>query len=149
MHHRTKSTLSMLAATLMIGLGAPASSEEQTTLYKRVGGYDALAAVTDDFLGRLVPDPKLGRFFVGHSRASVNRIRGDIIDFLCVATKGPCSYRGRDMQTAHTGLKITDEDWEISVKALSATLDKYRVPARERGEVLQAISGLKGDIVGR
>ncbi|HMV06946.1 MAG TPA: group 1 truncated hemoglobin [Accumulibacter sp.] len=148
MRSRTGNTLTMLAAALTIGLAAPASGEE-ATLYKRLGGYDALAAVTDDFLGRLVQDPKLGRFFVGHSSASVNRIRGDVIDFLCVVSKGPCSYRGRDMKASHTGLKITDDDWEISLKALSATFDRFKVPAAERAEVVQAIAGLKGDIVGR
>lgn len=144
-----KLTHSLLAALLATALTTPALSEESPTLYKRLGGYDALAAVTDDFLGRLLPDPKLGRFFVGHSSDSLNRIRGEIIDFLCVVSKGPCSYSGRDMKKAHGGLKITDEDWDISVKALSATLDKFKVPAVERKEVLSAVSGLKGDIVGR
>ncbi|MDS4015968.1 MAG: group 1 truncated hemoglobin [Candidatus Accumulibacter sp.] len=148
MKSRRGNALALLVAALTIGLAAPAASEE-ATLYKRLGGYDALAAVTDDFLGRLVQDPKLGRFFVGHSSASVARIRGDVIDFLCVVSKGPCSYRGRDMKTSHSGLKITDDDWEISLRALSATFDRFKVPAAERGEVLQAISGLKSDIVGR
>ena len=127
----------------------PAPPQQQASLYHRLGGYDALAAVTDDFLGRLATDPQLGRFFVGHSTDSVLRIRQHIVDFLCVATGGPCKYTGRDMKTAPTGLKITDADWDASVKALVATLDKFKVPEREKSEVLTAISGLKGDIVGR
>ena len=127
----------------------PAPAQQQASLYQRLGGYDALAAVTDDFLGRLATDPQLGRFFVGHSTDSVVRIRQHVIDFLCVATGGPCKYIGRDMKTAHTGLKITDADWDASVKALVATLDKFKVPEKEKTEVLTAISGLKGDIVGR
>jgi hemoglobin len=127
----------------------PAPTQQQASLYQRLGGYDALAAVTDDFLGRLATDPQLGRFFVGHSTDSVVRIRQHVIDFLCVATGGPCKYIGRDMKTAHTGLKITDADWDASVKALVATLDKFKVPEKEKTEVLTAISGLKGDIVGR
>ena len=121
----------------------------QDTLYKRLGGYDALAAVTDDFIGRLATDPKLGRFFVGLSTDSKTRVRQHVVDFLCVATGGPCKYTGRDMETAHTGLNITDEDWTISVKALTDTLNKFKVPAREQGEVLSAIGGLKSKIVGR
>jgi len=66
-----------------------------------------------------------------------------------VATGGPCSYTGRDMKTAHTGLNITEHDWNVSVKHLGATLDKFKVPDKERQEVLAAVSGLKGDIVGR
>jgi hemoglobin len=139
----------LLAAALALGTATTALSQEKPTLYKRLGGYDALAAVTDDFLARLATDPKLGRFFVGHSTDSTVRIRGDIVDFLCVAAKGPCSYSGRDMKTSHTGLKITEEDWETSVKALTATLDKFAVPPAEKSEVLAMIAALKPDIVGR
>ncbi len=121
----------------------------QDSLYKRLGGYDALAAVTDDFLGRLATDPKEGRFFVGLSTESKTRVRQHVVDFLCVATGGPCKYTGRDMETAHTGLNITEEDWIISVKALGDTLNKFKVPAREQGEVVSAIAGLKSKIVGR
>jgi hemoglobin len=126
----------------------PAAATADTTLYKRLGGYDALAAVTDDFLGRLATDPQLGRFFKGLSTDSQKRVRQHVIDFLCNATGGPCAYVGRDMKTAHTGLNITEDDWNSSVKALVATLDKFKVPDREKNEVLATISGLKGDIVG-
>jgi len=105
--------------------------------------------VTDDFIGRLVTDPKLGRFFIGFSTDSKARIRQHIVDFLCVATGGPCKYTGRDMETAHTGLGITEEDWTITVKALGDTLNKFKVPAREQQEVVTAIAPLKSKIVGK
>jgi hemoglobin len=127
----------------------PQTATAQDSLYKRLGGYDALAAVTDDFIGRLATDPKEGRFFVGLSTDSKVRVRQHVVDFLCVATGGPCKYTGRDMETAHTGLNITEEDWTISVKALTDTLNKFKVPAREQGEVINAIAGLKSKIVGR
>jgi len=122
---------------------------QSSTLYQRLGGYDALAAVTDEFIGRLATDPQLGRFFTGLSTDSKQRVRQHVVDFLCQATGGPCGYHGRDMKTAHTGLNITEADWNSSVKHLTATLDKFKVPEREKSEVLQAIGGLKGDIVGR
>jgi len=139
------------AATVPGYFAAPpqAMAQQQASLYKRLGGYDALAAVTDDFIGRLATDPQLGRFFKGLSTDSQKRIRQHVVDFLCNATGGPCIYTGRDMKTAHTGLGITEDDWSSSVKALVATLDKFKVPEKEKGEVLSAISGLKGDIVGR
>ena len=121
----------------------------QDSLYKRLGGYDALAAVTDDFLGRLATDPKEGRFFVGLSTDSKTRVRQHVVDFLCVDTGGPCKYTGRDMETAHTGLNITEDDWTIAVKAMGDTLNKFKVPAREQGEVVGAIAPLKSKIVGR
>lgn len=127
----------------------PQAAAAQDSLYTRLGGYDALAAVTDDFLGRLLTDPKESRFFVGLSTDSKTKVRQHVVDFLCVATGGPCKYTGRDMETAHTGLNITDEDWTIAVKALGDTLNKFKVPAREQGEVLGAIAPLKSKIVGR
>jgi hemoglobin len=126
-----------------------AVAQQQKSLYQRLGGYDALAAVTDDFIGRLGSDPQLKRFFAGHNKEGLTRIRQHVIDFLCVATGGPCAYTGQDMKTAHTGLGITEDDWNASVKDLVAMLDKFKVPEKEKGEVLGAISGLKGDIVGR
>jgi hemoglobin len=121
---------------------APAPS-----LYKRLGGYDALAAVTDDFIGRLLADPQITRFFVGQSDNSKARIRQLVVDQLCHVTGGPCVYIGRDMKTVHAGLGITEKDWDASVKHLVATLDKFKVPAREKDEVLAAVSTLKKDIV--
>lgn len=125
------------------------AQQQQKSLYQRPGGYDALAAVTDDSLGRLSTDDQLKRFFVGHNKTGVTRIRQHVIDFLCVATSGPCAYTGQDMKTAHTGLGTTEDDWSLSVKHLVATLDKFKVPNKEKNEVLGAISGLKGDIVVR
>jgi hemoglobin len=122
---------------------------EQQTLYKRLGGFDVLAAVTDDFIARMVADPQLKRFFTGFNQHSLKRIREHVVDFLCQNTGGPCQYHGLDMKTAHTGLKITDQDWDAAVRDLNATLDKFKVPQRERQEVLTAISNLKGDIVGQ
>ena len=139
----------VIASAVPMWAAPPQAGGQDQSLYKRLGGYDALAAVTDDFLGRLATDPQTKRFFTGFSTDSQKRIRNHVIDFLCNATGGPCAYTGRDMKTAHTGLHITEDDWQNSVKALTATLDKFKVPDKEKSEVLSAISSLKGDIVGR
>jgi hemoglobin len=132
---------------LALAISMPVHAQQAPTLYKRLGGYDALAAVTDDFLGRLATDQQFSKFFVGHSADSIKRIRQLIVDQLCAATGGPCVYTGRDMKTAHAGLGITDQDWDASVRLLVATLEKLNVPAKEKDEVLGAIGGLKKDIV--
>lgn len=119
------------------------------SLYTRLGGYDALVAVTKDFIGRLATDPQLAKFFTGLNDTSKARVEAHVIDFLCVATGGPCIYTGQDMKTAHTGLHITDADWNTSAAHLTETLNKFKVPQKEQSEVMAAISGLKGDIVGR
>ena len=137
----------LAAFAIAIAVAVPAGAQQTATLYKRVGGYDALAAVTNDFLARLVADPQFTKFFVGHGADSSKRIRPLIVDQLCAATGGPCAYIGRDMKTSHAGLGITEKDWDASVKHLVATLDKFSVPAKEKDDVLAAISTLKKDIV--
>lgn len=117
------------------------------SLYKRLGGYDAIAAVTDDFLGRLAGDKQMSRFFVGVSADSLRKLRQHVVDQLCEATGGPCYYFGRTMKTTHAGLGITESDWQLTVKLLNATLDKFKVPAAERTEVVNFFAALKRDIV--
>jgi len=135
------------ALVLALVVAAPAFAQQAPTLYKRLGGYDAIAAVSDEFLGRLSTDPQFVKFFAGHSTESVKRIRQLVVDQLCAATGGPCVYIGRDMKTSHAGLGITEKDWDASVRDLVASLDKFNVPAKEKDDVLGAIGGLKKDIV--
>ena len=141
----------ILATVVVCLLAVPAFAdhhmEKPKTLYQRLGGYDAIAAVTDDFIGRMATDKQLGRFFVGHSEDSLKKIRQHVVDQLCAATGGPCVYTGRDMKTSHKGMGISEADWNAAVTHLVATLDKFKVPAKEKTEVLGAVSSLKGDIV--
>jgi hemoglobin len=123
---------------------APQSS---ATLYKRLGGYDAIAAVTDEFISRAANDKQLARFLVGLSNDSKRRLRQLIVDQLCEATGGPCFYTGRSTKTAHAGLGITESDWQLTVKHLTAILDKFKVPEREKSDFLALASSLRGDIV--
>jgi hemoglobin len=136
-------SLLLLVATSLAAADAP----KTPSLYTRLGGYDAIAAVTDDFIGRLAADKQLSRFVVGHSQDSLMKLRQHVVEFLCNATGGPCVYMGRDMKTAHKGMGITESDWDASVKALTATLDKFKVPEKEKGEVLAAVGPLKAQIV--
>jgi hemoglobin len=131
---------------LAIGLATPTHAQEKS-LYQRVGGYDALAAVVDDFITRLVTDKQFEKFFAGASNDSKKRIRQHILDQFCAATGGPCVYNGRDMKTSHTGLGITNAEWDAAAKHLTASLDKFKVPEREKGEILAFVTSLKKDIV--
>jgi hemoglobin len=141
--HRSLVVLALLAFLAGTAVAQPAPS----TLYQRLGGYDAIAAVTDDFIGRLLGDPQFARFFAGHSTDSKARLRQLIVDQLCAATGGPCVYIGRDMATAHAGLGITEAEWIRSVEHLTASLTRFAVPAAEQAELLGIASSLKGDIV--
>ena len=127
--------------------GATGGGQMKKSLYARLGGYDAIAAVVDDFIGRLVADKKLTKFFVGHSEDSLKKIRMHVIDQLCAAAGGPCLYTGRDMKSSHHGLGITSDDWDAAANHLVETLDKFKVPAAEKGELLAFVGTLKKDIV--
>lgn len=95
------------------------------SLYERMGGYDAIAAATDELLRRLTSDPDIGVYWRGHSTDSMKRDRQLIVDFLCEAIGGPIIYRGRDMKTSHEGLRITQRDWDIFMTHTAATLDHF------------------------
>jgi hemoglobin len=145
----------VLLLTLLAGV-LPASARStsrmmgqggEKSLYERVGGYNALAAVVDDFIGRLVNDKRFEKFFAGFSTDSKKRIRQHILDQFCAATGGPCIYMGRDMKTTHAGIGITEPDWDAAAKHLVASLDKFKVPEKEKGELLAFVTSLKKDIV--
>ncbi|HEV8308277.1 MAG TPA: group 1 truncated hemoglobin [Methylomirabilota bacterium] len=139
-----------LVALLTVASLAPSvSAQSADTLYKRLGGYDAIAAVVDEFIGRLVGDPQLRRFFEVFSTDSKTRIRQHVVDQLCAATGGPCIYTGRTMKASHAGSGISERDWTIAVNHLVATLEKFKVPEKEKGEVLALLGTLKTDIVER
>ena len=136
----------VLSLLLTIGGSMPSRAQEKS-LYERVGGYNALAAVVDDFIGRLVADKQLAKFFGGHGNDSKKRIRQHVLDQFCAATGGPCVYTGRDMKTTHAGLGITNAEWDAGAKHLSDSLDKFKVPEKEKGEILAFVTTLKKDIV--
>ena len=117
------------------------------TLYARLGGYDAIAAVADDLLSRLTADGQLGRFWKNRGEDGVRRERQLLVDFLCASAGGPLYYVGRDMKTSHRGMGISESDWQIFRRHLEGTLDHFRVPANERAEVLAFIDSTKSDIV--
>src|SRR5436309_1470350 len=120
---------------------------EQKSLYARLGGYDAIAAVADNLLPRLMSDPKLGRFWAHRAEDSVRREKQLLIDFLCQSAGGPLFYTGRNMHTSHKGMRIDEEDWAAFLVHLNGTLDAFRVPAAERSEVLSFVESTKADIV--
>ncbi len=117
------------------------------TLYARLGGYAAIAAVADDLLPRLMSDPQLGRFWANRAADSIRREKQLLIDFLCASAGGPLYYTGRDMAASHKGMGISARDWDLFLGHLRATLDKFRVPEQERREVLAFIESTRAAIV--
>jgi hemoglobin len=126
---------------------ASLNSAPEQTLYRRLGGYDVIAAVIDEFLSRFGSDPTLARFGGGRSLDSRQRSRQLLVDQVCSLAGGPCVYIGRDMKTAHAGLGITEAEWQTTLQCVSAALEKYGAALREKEEFLAIFQKYKDDIV--
>src|SRR5205814_4448460 len=102
-------------------------SDKKKTLYERLGGYEAIAAVATDLLSRLRADPQLGRFWAHRGEDGITREKQLLVDFLCANAGGPMYYRGRDMALAHRGMCISNSDWDVFLCHAAATLSTFQV----------------------
>lgn len=125
------------------------TDDANATLYVRLGGYDAIAAIVHDLYVRLFADPEIGTYFKGHNRKSRQSFIQHTVDFVCETTGGPVIYTGLDMRTAHEGLSLSEANWSITGKHLVAALVASGQGERETGELLTLINGYKDDIVER
>jgi hemoglobin len=122
-------------------------SVARKSLYHRLGGYDVIAGIVDDFLARHRANPQLARFLAGRSADSRRSARQMLVDQMAELCGGPCFYIGRDMKSSHAGLGINASDWQASMKCLGESLDHFKVPRKEKQEVLAIVEKLKRDIV--
>jgi hemoglobin len=120
---------------------------DKQSLYERLGGYDAIAAVSNDLVDRLQKDAQLGRFWQHRGEDGLMRERQLLVDFLCASTGGPMYYRGRNMKMVHKGMRISESDWAIFVKHADATLKNFQVPQVEYDEVFAFVQSTKADMV--
>ena len=140
--------LAALALALAIPTGVALAEEKPAkTLYERMGGYDVMSAIVEDFLGRLQADESFKRFGGGRSKDSLDRTKQLIKDQFCAYTDGPCAYTGRDMKTSHEGLGVTDAEWESMMQKLHATLEKFNIGETEKKEFVALIEKDRKDIV--
>jgi hemoglobin len=115
-------------------------------LFERLGGQGAIKAVVEDFVGNCAADARINAFF---ANTDIPRLKKMLAEQICAATGGPCTYTGKDMVTVHTGMRINDAQFDALVEDLVKSLDKYKVPAGEKGELLGALGGMRGDIVNK
>ncbi len=139
----------LTAAPVALVLLFARNVQAQSSLYERLGGYDAISAVVDDFAMKLFNDPIVGARFKGMSTDSRNGFRQKNKNLVCAATGGGCQIISRPAIVAHTGLNITEDEWNIVFDHLVGTLDSFGVPEQEKSELLVIILSLKDDIVGR
>ena len=144
---------SLMLLVVSLGLAACASTSPETTakstpsLYRRLGGREAIAGVVDAFWTNALADPRIGPAFKSLPAEKVGPLRTNIADFICENSGGPCSYGGRTMQDSHKGLKLAKEDVDACNAALAKALDAKGVGAAEKNELMALVQGLMPTIV--
>jgi hemoglobin len=116
----------------------------QGSLYDRLGGKPAITVVVDDFVGNVLADDAIKTRFRDTDGVD---FKAKLVDQVCQATGGPCSYKGKSMKDSHAGMKISDAEFLALVGDLKKALDKNKVGDREQTELLAALGGMHDDIV--
>ena len=123
---------------------------ETPSLYERLGGVFAIAAVVDDFIDRVMSDPKLNanpKVDEAHHKVHPAGFKYLVTEQVCWATGGPQTYTGRSMAESHEHLDINEVEWQAFLEDFQATLDKFEVPAAEQAELFAIVESTKSDIV--
>ena len=140
--------LSVTGCNTIESTSSPAMSKSTAmadkSLYDRLGGKPAITAVVDDFVGRVAADNRINGKF---ANTNIPRFKMLLMEQICQASGGPCTYTGRSMKATHAGMGVSSSDFDALVGDLVATLDKFKVPEREKNELLGALGPMKGDIV--
>jgi hemoglobin len=124
--------------------------EAKVSLYERLGGVYAIAAVVDDFIERIMEDARLNanpKVNEAHHRVSRAGFKYLVTEMVCWATGGPQQYTGKTMYDSHAHLDITEPEWQVFLEDLRQTFDKFGVPAAERAELFAIVDSTKKDIV--
>jgi len=120
------------------------------SLYERLGGVYAIAAVVDDFIDRIMVNPLLNanpKVDEAHHQVSKAGFKYLVTEMVCWATGGPQKYTGKTMKESHEYLGITEPEWQVFLKDFQDTLDKFEVPQAEQRELFAIVASTKTDIV--
>src|SRR5438874_883968 len=112
------------------------------SLYERLGGVYAIAVVVDDFIDRIMHDPRLNanpRVDEAHHKVSRAGFKYLVTEQVCAAAGGPQRYTGRSMHDSHAHLAITEQEWQVFLDDLEQTLSKFHVPPAEKAELFAIV----------
>jgi hemoglobin len=143
----------LLLLFVAVTVGACASTGQEApkgpSLYRRLGGREGIALVVGDFTANMAADPRVNERFKDKKPAELDQFKSNIADQICEAAGGPCAYYGKDMKTAHAGMRISEAEWNATVENLVKALDKNNIDARSKQELLGMLAPMKKDIVGQ
>jgi len=126
------------------------ATSNQPSLYERLGGVYSIATVVDDFIDRVMSDPRLNanpRVNEAHHRVSPAGFKYYVTEMVCGATGGPQKYTGRTMKDSHEALMITADEWQAFLDDFQQTMDKFAVPQAEQDELKAIVDSTRADIV--
>ena len=126
------------------------TTDDIPSLYERLGGVYAIAAVVDDFIDRVMSDPRLNanpKVDEAHHKVHPAGFKYLVTEQVCWASGGPQTYTGRSMHDSHVELEITEQEWQAFLDDFRQTLDKFEVPAQEQSELFAIVESTKEEIV--
>ena len=132
-----------------------ADAKAGDTLWYRLGGEKAVRAVVHDFVGRGAANPKVNFTRKGKPNEwkptpkDLEKLEQRLVEFISEHTGGPMKYKGKDMVTVHTGMQITNEEFDALAADLSASLDAFKVKKREKDELIAVVASTRGQIVNK
>ena len=114
------------------------------TLYDRLGGEPAVGAVVNEFYDRVLDDERIAHHF---DDVEMSDQRSHQTKFLSAVTGGPMQYEGDDMETAHEGMGISDDEFDAIATHLDEALQAFDVDDSDREAVMGAVEEFRDDIV--
>jgi hemoglobin len=122
---------------------------KEKSLYDRLGKKKAITAVVDEFVARAAGDARINKFFAATAAdpARLKQFKMHLVDQICMASGGPCTYNGKEMKAAHAGMGVSGADFTALVEDLGGALDKFNVGSHEKEQLLGALGPTKGEIV--
>lgn len=144
MKRQTAVSMAVLSLVLMAGSACAANEAKGTSLYDRLGGKGAITAVVETFVGNVGSDKRINGYFASTDLA---KLKMHLVNQICEASGGPCTYTGRTMKQTHAGMGVQDAAFGHLVEDLVAALDHHKVGKTEKAELLGVLGPMKSDIV--
>ena len=132
------------AGLLMTGAALAQSAPASDQLYKAFGEKAGLVLLMDDFMTRLLADPRTGPHF---KPANQQHVKAQLVDQFCALGGGPCVYKGADMKTSHAELDIKKSDFHALVEVLQLSMDAKGIAFATQNKMLALLAPMHRDII--